>query len=59
MSAIVLHSHKERLSCGVGVSFLLPERRPAGEEKCKVGDPLRLRRPNGVEDSVQIGCSKF
>jgi hypothetical protein len=34
---------------------LLPELKPIGEETFKVGDPLRLRRPNGVEDVVQIG----
>ena len=34
---------------------LLPELKPVDEEKFRVGDPLRLRRPSGVEDSVRIG----
>jgi hypothetical protein len=40
---------------GRGV-VLLPELKPVGEENFKVGDPLRLRRPSGVEDSVRIGA---
>ena len=43
---------------GRGV-VLLPELRPVAEEKFKIGDPLRLRRPNGVEDSVRIGGLEF
>jgi hypothetical protein len=43
---------------GRGV-VLLPELRPVGEEKFKIGDPLRLRRPNGAEDSVRIGGLEF
>ena len=38
---------------------LLPELKPVGEEKFKVGDPLRLRRPNGVEEVVQVGGLEF
>jgi hypothetical protein len=38
---------------------LLPELKPVGEEKFKVGDPLRLRHPNGVESSVPIGELEF
>ena len=43
---------------GRGV-VLLPELKPVAEEKFKVGDSLRLRRPNGVEDSVPIGGLEF
>ena len=38
---------------------LLPELNFVGEEKFRVGDPLRLRRPNGIEDSVRIGGLNF
>ena len=38
---------------------LLPELQPVGEERFKVGDLLRLRRPDGVEDSVRIGGLEF
>ena len=43
---------------GRGV-VLLPELKPVGGEKFKVGDPLRLRRPDGIEDSVRIGGLEF
>ena len=39
---------------GRGVT-LLPELRPFGNESFKVGDPLRLKRPDGTEEIVNIG----
>ena len=38
---------------------LLPELKPIGDEKFKVGDPLRLRRPNGADEAVRIGGIEF
>jgi hypothetical protein len=38
---------------------LLPELRPVGDEHFRVGDPLRLRRPDGTEDFVPIGGLNF
>jgi len=38
---------------GRGV-VLLPELKPLGEERFKVGDPLILKRPDGAEDKVSI-----
>jgi hypothetical protein len=39
---------------GRGVT-LLPELRPVGDERFKVGDPLRLKRPDGTDELVKIG----
>jgi hypothetical protein len=39
---------------GRGLS-LLPELRPVGNESFNVGDPLRLKRPDGTEEIVDIG----
>jgi len=39
---------------GRGVS-LLPELRPVGEERFKMGDPLRLKRPDGTGELTKIG----
>ena len=39
---------------GRGVT-LLPELRPVGKESFKVGDPLKLKRPDGTEEIVNIG----
>ena len=38
---------------GRGV-VLLPELKPIEQERFKVGDPLLLKRPDGVEDRVSI-----
>ena len=38
---------------------LLPELKPVGEDHFRVGDPLRLRRPDGSEDLVSIGGLNF
>jgi hypothetical protein len=43
---------------GRGV-VLLPELTPVGEERFRVGDPLKLRRPDGAEASVCIGGLEF
>jgi hypothetical protein len=58
MRAIAVHSFRDVIVPGRCV-VLLPELRPVGEEKFNVGDPLRLRRPNGVEQLVQIGDLAF
>ena len=39
---------------GRGVT-LIPQLRLIGDEVFKVGDPLRLKRPDGSEDVVRIG----
>jgi hypothetical protein len=36
---------------------LLPELRPVGDEQFSVGDPLILKRPDGVEGMVRIADS--
>ncbi|HEX4210633.1 MAG TPA: hypothetical protein VHY56_09585 [Candidatus Binataceae bacterium] len=33
---------------------LLPQLRPVGEERFRVGDPLALKRPDGIEGRVHI-----
>jgi hypothetical protein len=38
---------------------LTPELVPVGREVFNVGDSLRLRRPDGSDDIVQIGALKF
>jgi hypothetical protein len=38
---------------------LLPELTPGVDERFEVGDSLRLRRPNGAEDSVRIAGLEF
>jgi hypothetical protein len=38
---------------------LLPGLRPVGHEHFRVGDPLRLRRPDGSKDLVPIGALEF
>lgn len=38
---------------------LLPELKPVGDEHFQIGDPLRLRRPDGSEDLVAIGGLNF
>jgi hypothetical protein len=38
---------------------LLPELRPVEHEHFRVGDPLRLKRPDGSEDLVPIGGLNF
>lgn len=38
---------------------LTPELVPVGQEVFRVGDPLRLRRPDGSEDIVKIGGLEF
>jgi hypothetical protein len=38
---------------GRGV-VLVPEITPVGEERFRIGDSLRLRRPDGAEDIVRI-----
>ena len=43
---------------GRGV-VLLPELTFVGEEKFSVGEPLRLRRPDGAEEVVPIGGLEF
>src|SRR6516225_1633154 len=43
---------------GRGV-VLLPELTFVGEEKFSVGEPLRLRRPDGAEEAVPIGGLEF
>jgi hypothetical protein len=43
---------------GRGIT-LLPELKPVGGEVFMVGDPLRLKRPDGTEDTVKIGGLGF
>lgn len=43
---------------GRGVT-LIPELSPIGDEIFKVGDPLRLKRPDGTEDIVRIDGFEF
>ena len=38
---------------------LIPELVPVAQEVFRVGDPLRVRRPDGSEDTVQIGGLEF
>jgi hypothetical protein len=35
--------------------MLFPELKPIGDEVFKIGDLLRLKRPDGVDDIVNIG----
>jgi hypothetical protein len=39
---------------GRGIA-LVPERKPIDGERFRVGDSLRLRRPDGTEEIVEIG----
>ena len=58
MSAFLFTVTETIVVPGLGI-VLLPELKPVGTEKFNVGDPLRLRRPNGREDSVRIGGLEF
>jgi hypothetical protein len=44
---------------GKGIIVLLPELKPIGEERFRVGDLLRLRKPDGAEDLVPIDGLEF
>lgn len=46
--AAAIHSHENVTVQDRGI-VLLPELRPVGDERFRVGDPLRLRRPDGSE----------